>query len=140
LRFLQRVLTRRLTSSPSAFDAHGSLRLNLLSCPTDPLLDLVFVHGLGGGSTQDLVFPKMLPSSGPKAWLPRKSGFRNIRIPFVWVRCGLAVHKSHSYYQRPRFWSSTAGKASKISPSCKFENSKHSLGVRVDSRRSNLKC
>ncbi|KAH8776786.1 hypothetical protein F5883DRAFT_545457 [Diaporthe sp. PMI_573] len=31
-------------------DIKGYLGLNLLYCPSDPRVDFVFVHGLGGGS------------------------------------------------------------------------------------------
>lgn len=78
--FLERVLTRRGLSSRPVIDLHGSLGLNLLHCPSEPLLDLIFVHGLGGGST------KTWCSSGdptlfwPRSWLPREPGFRNVRI------------------------------------------------------------
>ncbi len=83
LSFLQRVLTRRRSSTPSTpstFDAHGSLGLNLLSCPSDPLLDLIFVHGLGGGSTKTWSLSKDPTLFWPKAWLPREPGFQNVRI------------------------------------------------------------
>lgn len=81
-RFLQRLLTRRRSGSQQPlFDAHGSLGLNLLYSPTEPLLDLIFVHGLGGGSTKTWCFSEEDETQfWPKAWLPRESGFRNVRI------------------------------------------------------------
>ncbi|OIW25252.1 hypothetical protein CONLIGDRAFT_718123 [Coniochaeta ligniaria NRRL 30616] len=80
LTFFERVLMRRRSSSQSAFDAHGSLGLNLLSCPSDPLLDMVFVHGLGGGSTKTWCASEDPTLFWPKAWLPRESGFHHVRI------------------------------------------------------------
>lgn len=80
LTFLERVLTRRRSSLKSTLDVHGKLGLNLLSCPSDPLLDLVFVHGLGGGSIKTWCHSKDATRFWPKEWLPRESGFHNVRI------------------------------------------------------------
>ncbi len=78
--FLQRLLARRRSGLQSDFNAHGSLGLNLLYCPTEPLLDLVFVHGLGGGSTKTWSFSHDATHFWPKTWLPREPGFGNICI------------------------------------------------------------
>ncbi|KAF2649450.1 hypothetical protein K491DRAFT_550850, partial [Lophiostoma macrostomum CBS 122681] len=58
----------------------GTLGLNLLSRPSDPRLDLIFVHGLGGGSTKTWCRAADPTLFWPKAWLPREPGFQNVRI------------------------------------------------------------
>ncbi len=73
-------MIRRQSSPRPDFDAYGSRGLNLLWSPADPLLDLVFVHGLGGGSTKTWCFSEDPTKFWPKAWLPRETGFANIRI------------------------------------------------------------
>ncbi|RKK89759.1 hypothetical protein BFJ68_g16634 [Fusarium oxysporum] len=74
-------MTRRRSTPQPIFDPHGSLGLNLLSCPPDdPLLDLIFVHGLGGASVKTWCRSEDATLFWPKAWLPREAGFRNIRI------------------------------------------------------------
>ncbi|CZT06939.1 related to vegetatible incompatibility protein HET-E-1 [Rhynchosporium graminicola] len=78
--FLQRYLTQRRSSSPTSFNAHGALGLNLLNSPTDPLLDLIFVHGLGGGSTKTWCSSEDVTQFWPKEWLPREPGIHNMRI------------------------------------------------------------
>ncbi|KAL1838860.1 hypothetical protein VTJ49DRAFT_2113 [Mycothermus thermophilus] len=80
LGFLQRVVSRRRPDSQPRVEAHGSLGLNLLFCPTEPLLELVFVHGLGGGSIKTWCFAEDVTKFWPKEWLPKESGFGNIRI------------------------------------------------------------
>lgn len=62
-------------------DPKGPLGLCTLSEPEGPAIaDLVFVHGLGGGSkstwTKDLD-PDLF---WPREWLPQDTGFRNVRI------------------------------------------------------------
>ena len=78
--FLERVLTRRRSSSQAVFDAKGSLGLNLLHCPSDPHLDFIFVHGLAGGSSKTWCLDDDPTLFWPKAWLPREPAFRNVRI------------------------------------------------------------
>ncbi|EXJ70758.1 uncharacterized protein A1O5_05748 [Cladophialophora psammophila CBS 110553] len=78
---------RRPAQSPlntSSIDDHdtvdekGPLGLNLLYTPSEPLIDLVFVHGLGGGSKKTW---SLVPSLyWPKEWLPKDAAFKNVRI------------------------------------------------------------
>ena len=61
-------------------DVVGPLGFNLLSRPTSPLIEFVFVHGLGGGSRKTW---SKTPSDNhfwPKRWLPLDPDFKNVRI------------------------------------------------------------
>jgi hypothetical protein len=78
---LERVLsTRRRSSDQSVIDSKGALGLNLLYFPSEPLIDLVFVHGLGEGSTKTWCLAEDPSLFWPKAWLPREAAFRNVRV------------------------------------------------------------
>jgi pimeloyl-ACP methyl ester carboxylesterase len=61
-------------------DIHGSFGLNLLYSPADPRLELIFVHGLGGGSTKTWCYDEDISKFWPKEWLSHEAGFGNIRI------------------------------------------------------------
>ncbi|KAL2268697.1 hypothetical protein VTJ83DRAFT_3543 [Remersonia thermophila] len=78
--FLQRMLSRQRTLPHEGMNAHGNIGLNLLFCPTEPLIDLIFVHSLGGGSTKTWCYSEDPAQFWPKEWLPREQGFRNVRI------------------------------------------------------------
>ncbi|EER26929.1 WD domain, G-beta repeat containing protein [Coccidioides posadasii C735 delta SOWgp] len=56
------------------------LGLNLLHDPPEPRIDLIFVHGLGGGSHKTWNISNDPASFWPKEWLPREKGFENARI------------------------------------------------------------
>lgn len=58
----------------------GSLGLNLLYSPVEPLVDFVFVHGLGGGSRKTWSKTDNPYHYWPKEWLPRDPGFSSCRI------------------------------------------------------------
>lgn len=45
-----------------------------------PIADLIFVHGLEGGSRKTLSFGPDPTLFWPKEWLPRESDIRDIRI------------------------------------------------------------
>ncbi|KAH0543071.1 hypothetical protein FGG08_002584 [Glutinoglossum americanum] len=78
---LGRVLSvRRRPSNQSEFDFKGALGLNLLNSPSETLVDFVFVHGLGGGSTKTWCLAEDAGLFWPKAWLPREPAFRNTRF------------------------------------------------------------
>ncbi|PGH12527.1 hypothetical protein AJ80_06688 [Polytolypa hystricis UAMH7299] len=80
-RFLERVLSsRRKSTDLSIIDIKGQLGLNLLHSPSDPLIDFVFVHGLGGGSTKTWCLTEDPSLFWPKEWLPREPAFRNARF------------------------------------------------------------
>ncbi|KAI1258636.1 WD40 repeat-like protein [Xylariaceae sp. FL1019] len=68
-------------SDQTAESVKGSLGLNLLFEPSEPRVDLVFVHGLQGGSRKTWSFNPSDPSSyWPMEWLPLEPGFRHARI------------------------------------------------------------
>ncbi len=77
--FLSRTLTRREGSSD--LSDKGPLGLNTLFESLEPAVaDLVFVHGLGGGSYSTWT-KSMEPSLfWPKEWLPHDTGFKDTRI------------------------------------------------------------
>lgn len=58
----------------------GPLGLNQLNSPTEPLVELVFVHGLGGGSRKSWSKTKLEDHFWPRSWLPRDPGFHNARV------------------------------------------------------------
>lgn len=62
------------------FDYHGGLGLHTLFAPSDPLIEFVFIHGLGGGSTKTWCLKPDPAYFWPKEWLPHHPGFRNVRI------------------------------------------------------------
>ncbi|TVY14338.1 Vegetative incompatibility protein HET-E-1 [Lachnellula arida] len=86
LSILERSLTRmRRRSSTSqtldiAHDSVGTYGLNLLYTPPVPLLELIFVHGLRGGSRKTWSHSSDPFSYWPKEWLPRDPEFKNARI------------------------------------------------------------
>jgi hypothetical protein len=61
----------------SGTDVKGPLGLNLLHTVTEPLIDFIFVHGLGGGSRRTWSTSQHY---WPKEWLPQDSNFRSVRI------------------------------------------------------------
>jgi hypothetical protein len=64
----------------NSFHSHGRLGLNTLFVPSDPRVEYVFVHGLGGGSTKTWCLEPDPWFFWPKEWLPRHPAFRNVRI------------------------------------------------------------
>ncbi|KAF6832531.1 hypothetical protein CMUS01_06897 [Colletotrichum musicola] len=66
--------------SPSAADIKGALGLNLLHEPSEPAVDFVFIHGLGGGSRKTWSHSAEAGMFWPKDWLPNEVGFRHVRI------------------------------------------------------------
>lgn len=61
-------------------DAWGPLGLHLLHCPSEPLVDFVFVHGLRGGSVKTWCKNEDRGLYWPEAWLPHDPDLRNARI------------------------------------------------------------
>src|SRR5579862_2366744 len=80
--FISRTLARRDGSgSGSADDTRGPFGLTTVFSPHGSVVaDLVFVHGLGGGSRS--TWTKSLDASlfWPKEWLPRDVAFKDVRI------------------------------------------------------------
>jgi hypothetical protein len=62
-------------------DQYGPLGLNTLFDPSKPAIaDLVFVHGLGGGSKKTWMKGNNPSSFWPQEWLPKDDSFQNVRI------------------------------------------------------------
>ncbi|PMD20579.1 hypothetical protein NA56DRAFT_170291 [Hyaloscypha hepaticicola] len=61
-------------------DSRGPLGLNLLYSSSEPLVDLVFVHGLGGGSRKSWSKTNSISLYWPQEWLPKDPAFKNVRI------------------------------------------------------------
>ena len=61
-------------------DIKGPLGLNLLYAVTEPLIDFVFVHGLGGGSRKTWSKSSDLYHFWPKEWLSQDPEFSRVRI------------------------------------------------------------
>ncbi|KAI0536122.1 NACHT and WD domain protein [Xylaria digitata] len=61
-------------------DPIGPLGLNLLYSPPEPILDIVFVHGLGGGSRKTWSKTESLSDYWPQEWLPKDATFEECRI------------------------------------------------------------
>ncbi|KAH8678438.1 hypothetical protein BX600DRAFT_493699 [Xylariales sp. PMI_506] len=78
-RFSQFSFGRRRVSSVNE-DTWGPYGLNLLYTPPDPLVDLIFVHGLRGGSVKTWCKGDDLSLFWPQAWLPRDPDLQNARI------------------------------------------------------------
>ena len=79
--FLSRTLSRRDGGTESSTDARGPFGLNTLYDPsTSAIADLVFVHGLGGGSRSTWTKSGDPSLYWPQEWLPRDPGFQDVRI------------------------------------------------------------
>lgn len=79
--FLSRRLARNGSSGEPATDPKGPLGLNTLYEPHEPAVaDLVFVHGLGGGSRSTWTKSADPSLYWIQEWLPNDPGFRDVRI------------------------------------------------------------
>ena len=58
----------------------GPLGLNILNSPPEVLVELVFVHGLGGGSRKSWSKSRSEGHFWPRSWLSRDPAFRDVRI------------------------------------------------------------
>lgn len=64
-----------------AEDTIGPLGLNTLyEPPSSASADLIFVHGLGGGSRKTWTKPNDRSTYWPKEWLPNDEAIRDVRI------------------------------------------------------------
>ncbi|OBT62656.1 hypothetical protein VE03_07482 [Pseudogymnoascus sp. 23342-1-I1] len=79
-----RTFSKSSTNGLSLVDKKGPLGLNTLHDPLDAVADLIFVHGLGGGSqstwteSQNGALDPAL--YWPERWLPHEDGFGDVRI------------------------------------------------------------
>ena len=58
----------------------GLLGLNLLYSPSQPLIDFIFVHGLGGGSRKTWSKTGSVTDYWPQDWLPKDPAFSTVRV------------------------------------------------------------
>ncbi|TLD31118.1 hypothetical protein PspLS_02866 [Pyricularia sp. CBS 133598] len=61
-------------------DPKGPLGLTVLFTPEEPQVDLIFVHGLGGGSRKTWSKTSRRDHFWPQEWLPKDPSFRHVRI------------------------------------------------------------
>lgn len=79
--FFSRTLTKREEIAEASQNAKGPLGLTTLYVPTDSTAaDLVFVHGLGGGSRSTWTKNGEPSLYWPEEWLPNDPGFRDVSI------------------------------------------------------------
>ncbi|EEP82371.1 predicted protein [Uncinocarpus reesii 1704] len=71
-------VTELATDSPERVE--NPLGLTLLHEPLAPHIDLIFVHGIGGGSQKTWNISNAAASYWPKEWLPHEEGFEHARI------------------------------------------------------------
>ncbi|KAF9773963.1 hypothetical protein IL306_008100 [Fusarium sp. DS 682] len=68
-------------------DTWGQFGLQLLHSPPNPLIDFIFVHGLGGGSIKTWTKSGNLQRFWPEAWLPRDPNLQHARIHSFGYNC-----------------------------------------------------
>lgn len=80
--FFSKNFTRNgINCSSATGDTKGPFGLNTIFCPTvDAVVDLVFVHGLGGGSRSTWTKSANPELYWPQTWLPEDESFRGARI------------------------------------------------------------
>ena len=77
---LKKSLERLPTTRPISEEHKDTIGLNLLFLPPEPLVDLVFVHGLWGDYQKTWSATKAPSHFWPKEWLSRDPGFKHVRI------------------------------------------------------------
>ena len=78
---LSRTLARREDGDDASVELKGSYGLITLYEPPDSaIVDLIFVHGLGGGSRSTWTKSGDPSLYWPQEWLPNDFGFRDVRI------------------------------------------------------------
>jgi hypothetical protein len=76
-----RATTTRTENEPESPDRIGPLGLTTVYRPdADAVADIIFVHGLGGGSRKTWTKNSDPALFWPEQWLPQDPEFRNIRI------------------------------------------------------------
>ncbi|KFX96457.1 hypothetical protein V490_03341 [Pseudogymnoascus sp. VKM F-3557] len=76
----RRATTKLDEDLESPEDIKGALGLNLLYAAQEPLIDFIFVHGLGGGSRKTWSMSPDSKHYWPKEWLSQDPDFRYVRI------------------------------------------------------------
>lgn len=74
------MLSSRRRPSETPLDVKGVLGLTTIYSSSEPLIDYVFVHGLGGGSRKTWSESEDPGSYWPKEWLSKDTAFKNSRI------------------------------------------------------------
>lgn len=82
-----------LPDAPNKFP--GPIGLDLLYTPPEPLLELIFVHGYGGGSRKTWSKTNDPKHFWPKEWLPRDSEFKHVRIHSFGYKSACEATKSN---------------------------------------------
>jgi hypothetical protein len=78
---ISRAMSTRANSEPESPDRIGSIGLTTVyRPPADAVADIIFVHGLGGGSRKTWTKHADPALFWPKEWLPREADFQNVRI------------------------------------------------------------
>ncbi|KAK3294140.1 uncharacterized protein B0H64DRAFT_399777 [Chaetomium fimeti] len=72
--------SRKKTGPAEPQDTWGPLGLRVLHSPPNPLIDVIFVHGLRGGSVKTWCSSEDLQLFWPEAWLPRETHLQDARI------------------------------------------------------------
>lgn len=79
--FLSQATRWRKASDPGIEDRKGPLGLTKIHTPLHSVVgDLIFVHGLGGGSHKTWTKNEDPALFWPQAWLPEDDDFRDVRI------------------------------------------------------------
>ncbi|KAL4751309.1 hypothetical protein BDW72DRAFT_193001 [Aspergillus terricola var. indicus] len=79
--FVRTLIRKDATERYEPEDAKGPLGLTTLHNPEDkPVVDLIFVHGLNGGSQSTWTKNDHPSLYWPKEWLPRDKAFQDVRI------------------------------------------------------------
>jgi hypothetical protein len=74
------MLSIRRKSDDNQLEIRGALGLNTLWSPSEPLIEYIFVHGLGGGSRKTWSISEDPNTYWPKAWLSKDPAFKHARI------------------------------------------------------------
>jgi hypothetical protein len=74
------MLSIRKKAPEAPLDPRGPLGLNVLHASSEPLIEFVFVHGLGGGSKKTWTHCNDPDLYWPKEWLSKDPAFKNVRI------------------------------------------------------------
>lgn len=78
---ISRTLSKRATTGETGADTKGLHGLTTLYQPSSvPAAELVFVHGLGGGSRSTWMKSGDPSTYWPQEWLPRDPGFTDVII------------------------------------------------------------